>query len=370
MNPFSNYDYAYIEFYVGMAKMVAYWHVKALGFELAGYCGPETGCNDKVSYLMEKNGVVLVITSASTPANYEVLSFVDRHGNGVKRIAYQVDNVEQAFEHALQNGGIPLTEPRQEKDVHGSVSEAAIKLFDSTELVFFDNSSYHGLFRPGFSNLEIMGFTPEFDNGFVAIDHIAYGLRKNQMDYWCGYFQKIFGGQLLQHLKPGHIITRYSGMLLKLLGSDNQRVFNVFVEPDNRQRSSQVEDYINAYYGSGIQHMAFSTANIFETIDAMRKGGVDFVRFPQTYYDQMHKNAEIPKDIIEQCETHHVLCDVQDNAFLFQTFTKPFGDRPTFFYEVIQRTNGYQGFALDNILELFKSVEAEQKRRDLAAGDT
>ena len=364
MDTFKNYDYAYIEYYVGMAKMVAYWHVKALGFEVVGYAGPETGSSGKVSYLLAKNGIRLVISSAAKPSNYDILSFVDRHGNGVKRIVYQVDNVEKAFDKAVARGAVPINKPERKEDQSGYITEASILLFDRKEIAFFNDDHYHGLFRPKYQPLKIVGFTPDFDNGFEAIDHIAYGTRINEMDLWCNYFQKIFGGKVLQDLRPGNIITEYSGMLLKLLGSDNGKIYNVFVEPDNRDSPSQVEEYVNAYHGSGIQHMAFSTSNIFGTLKAMRRGGIDFVNYPKAYYDNMRKKKSIPEALIDELEACNVLCDAQDDAYLFQTFTKPFGDRPTFFYEIIQRTNGYVGFALDNILELFKAVEGEQQKRE------
>jgi 4-hydroxyphenylpyruvate dioxygenase len=369
MDIFDDYSYAYIEFYVGMAKMVAYWHVKALGFELTGYRGPETGVADELSYLLEKNGIRFVITSAAKPSCFDVLSFIDRHGNGVKRICYQVSDVEKAYHAAIARGGVPILPPRQVKDENGYITEASIRLLDRKEIKFFNDDDFRGLFRPYYMPISIEGYTPDFDNGFEAIDHIAYGLHKNEMDYWYGYYQNIFGGEMLQQLLPGDLVTRYSGMLLKLLGSKNGKINNVFVEPDNRERPSQVQEYVDAYYGSGIQHMAFATSDIFTSIRAMANGGIDFVKFPKAYYTSLREQAKIPSDLIDELETCNVLCDVQEGAYLFQTFTKPFGDRPTFFYELIQRTNGYVGFALNNITELFQAVEREQERR-ISEGDT
>ena len=368
---FEDLDYAYIEFYVGMAKMVTYWHVKALGFELVAYKGPETGCPDTVSFLIQKNNVRFVITSAASPSNFDVLSFVDRHGNGVKKIAYAVNNVKQAYETAVQRGGIPVGEIRREEDDAGCVEEAAIRLLGRKEIAFVDTTKYHGLFRPGFEPLSIPGFAPDFDNGFQFIDHIAYGLHVNEMDFWSRYFQNIFGGEVVQDLKPGDVITEYSGLLLRLLRSPNRKLMNVFVEPENRSRPSQVQEYLEAYYGSGIQHMAFATDNIFQTVVHMRRTGVEFVKYPPAYYTMMREAGKVPADLIDKLQDHNVLCDASDDgAFLFQTFTKPFGDRPTFFYEVIQRTAGYEGFALQNITQLFKAVEREQELRIKAKENT
>ncbi|MDJ0835759.1 MAG: 4-hydroxyphenylpyruvate dioxygenase [Acidobacteriota bacterium] len=355
--------YAYIEFYVGMAKMVAYWHVKALGFELVAYRGPETGDPDKVSFLVAKNGINLVITSAATPACYEVLSFVDRHGNGVKRIAYRVENVEEAYRRAIAAGGVPRQDPKVTENENGRVVEAAIRLFDRKEIALFDGSQYNGIFKPGYEPLSIKGFEPDFDNGFLAVDHIAYGVHINEMDYWVTYFQKIFGGEVIQKLESGDVITEYSGLLLKLLSTNNGLINNVFVEPENHERPSQVQEYLEHYYGSGIQHMAFSTADIFTTLKAMRRSGVEFVQYPPSYFEMLEEESDIPADLFEKIREHNVLCDAQNGSYLFQTFTKPFGDRPTFFFEIIQRTGDYVGFALDNIGQLFRAVEREQSKR-------
>ena len=360
---FDDYRYAYIEFYVGMAKMVAYWHVKALGFHLTGYRGPETGSEEVLSFLLEKNGIRLVITSAAKPSAHNVLSFIDRHGNGVKRIGLYVNDAEEAWRTAIDRGGIPMRMPNREENDQGHVTEGSIRLFDRTEITFFNDDHYEGLFRPGFEPRQIVGFEPEFDNGFQAIDHLANGLHTNEMAYWRQYFQNIFNSDMLQELKSGDMVTEYSGMLLNLIGSPNRKVHDVFVEPENRARPSQVQEYIENFVGSGVQHMAFSTDNIFETVRNMRSSGIDFVTYPKAYYDNLRLEGNIPEDLIDTLEECAVLCDAQEDSYLFQTFTKPFGDRPTFFYEVIQRTNTYEGFALDNITALFKAVEGEQAKR-------
>jgi len=358
-----NLKYAYIEFFVGMAKMVTYWHVKALGFELKAYRGPETGNAEQLSYLLTKGSINLVITSAAKPSSFEILSFVDRHGNGVKRIAYHVDNVHEAYETAISRGAIPAVGPQRLEDEQGYVEEASIRLLDLKELVFVDDSHYNGCFIPGFAPHAIPGFEPSFDNGFQYLDHIAYGLHVNEMKFWCNdYFKKIFGGEVVQDIKKGDIISEHSGLLLRLLSS-GEHLHNVFVEPQNREHPSQVQEYIEAYYGSGIQHMAFATDNIFETVEHMRRSGVDFVGYPDSYYDILLEEGRIPADVVKKSRQFNVLCDGVDGAYLFQTFTKPFGDRPTFFYEIIQRTNGYRGFALENISQLFRAVQREQIKR-------
>lgn len=361
MNNCQDLSYAYIEFYVGMAKMVAYWHVQALGFEVKGYLGPETGVSDRVSYLVTKGNINLVFTSAAKPSSSEILSFVNRHGNGAKRIAYNVSNVAEIFEDAVASGATPIMSPKVFSDDSGEIAEASIKWLDDMELLFFDNSNYQGLFRLGYEELVIEGFTPNFESGFTHIDHIAYGLDQNQTDYWCNYFQKTFGGDITPNQEPDELATRYSGLILKLLRTSSG-VYSVFVEPVDKDSPSQVQEYLEAYDGSGIQHMALHTEDIFTTMECLLAQGVDFVKFPDAYYDRLLTQG-VDAELVGRLQRYSLLYDEQGSTYLLQTFTKPLGDRPTLFYEIIQRTNGYQGFALNNIAELYDAVEEEKSKR-------
>ena len=352
-----NIKYDYIEYYVGMAKMVAYWHVQALGFEVIGYLGPETGNHNKVSYFLKKNKTKLVITSAAAPSNYNIVSFVDLHGNGIKRIAVEVDNVEEFFTRIVDNGAIPMKTPSTMTDEFGSVTSASIKLFDDNEMVFVDYSQYEGEMLPGFKDISNTWITPQMDSNITHIDHIACALRENEIAIWENYLNKIFASSTIQEFGKGNIETNKSGLSLKVLQSENKAINNVLVEPDNKLNKSQIQVFIDENYGTGIQHLAFNTNDIFKTLDALKNRGVVFSTYPNSYYDLLRE--KYPDVDVDRLQEYNVLCDVEDGAILLQTFTTPIGDRPTLFYEIVQRVNDYQGFGLGNINTLFEAVERE-----------
>lgn len=355
----------YVELFVGMAKMVVFWHERALGFRTTAYAGPETGVVDRVSYLLEKNGIRLVITSAAHPSAYEVLSFVDRHGNGVKHLAFAVDDVDSAFAEAVRRGAVPLREPDSQSDAHGSVRSARLKFLDGNELSLIDRSGYGGTFAPGFVEVDADPSLVEGEDprGLSHIDHIAFGIYPNEMKRWTEYFRNLFGGSLVQTWDEDDVGSTFSGMRLSVWRAANRALTGVFVEPVKSRNPSQVQEYLEAFHGSGVQHIAFASDDIFAAVAAMRAAGVAFVAYPATYYANLRKAGELPHSLIERLEEHHILCDRQGQAYLFQTFTKPFGDRPTFFYEIIQRRANYEGFGQDNVRALFEAVEQDQTRR-------
>lgn len=354
---FLQMKYDFIEYYVGMAKMVVYWHVKALGFKVAGYCGPETGHPDKCSYYIVKNNIKLVITSASQPSSYKIVSFVDLHGNGIKRISVKVDNVQAAFGKAIQNGAIPVQYPVTLNDEQGTVQMASLKLFDDNEIVMIDYQDYQGVFIPGYKDAGDDWNMEGEDSCLVQIDHVACALRQNEIRLWESYFNSIFSSttvvQFDERKRDGE---KKIGMLLKVLQSDNKQVNNVLVEPDHGVKS-QVQLFIDQNYGAGIQHIAFASDNILKTVEVLRRNGVRFTRYPAVYYDNLR--AKYPGLDVDALQKHGVLCDVLDGSLLLQVFTTPIGDRATFFYEIIQRVNDYQGFGLDNIRALFEALETE-----------
>ncbi len=354
---FLKMEYDYIEYYVGMAKMVVYWHVKAMGFKVVAYCGPETGVQDKCSYYIVKNDIKLVITSASQPSSYKIVSFVDLHGNGIKKIAIKVDDVKDFFSNAIKMGAIPLQQPEILSDENGSVELASIKVFDDNEIVFINYEKFKGDFIPGYKNIENEWHTIAEDSELEKIDHVACALRLNEIKLWEDYFNNIFCTKTVKQFderRQGD--DSKIGMLLKVLQSDNKQVNNVLVEPDQGVKS-QVQLFIDENYGAGIQHLAFSSANIFKSVEVLRANGVKFTKYPDSYYEQLaidHPDLEV-----KLLKKHGVLCDVLDGALLFQIFTTPIGDRSTFFYEIVQRVNNYDGFGLDNIKALFNALENE-----------
>ncbi|MFB6453959.1 4-hydroxyphenylpyruvate dioxygenase [Chitinophaga sp. Hz27] len=358
---FLKMEYDYIEYYVGMAKMVVYWHVRALGFKVVAYCGPETGTPDRCSYYIVKNNIKLVITSASQPSSYKIVSFVDLHGNGIKRMAVRVNDVSLAFHKALRNGAIPMQSPHVLSDDQGEVEMASLKLFDDNEIVLINYDNYIGDFMPGYRNVEKDWNIPTEDSQLEKIDHVACALRLNEINLWEGYFNHIFQSKTVTKFDERKVSDEKKiGMLLKVLQSEDKQMNNVLVEPDAATKS-QVQLFIDQNYGAGIQHIAFESGNIFKSVDLLKANGVKFTKTPDSYYDKL--GEKYPDLDIEALRERGVLCDVLDGALLFQVFTGPIGDRATLFYEIVQRVNNYEGFGLDNITALFEAMELELMNR-------
>lgn len=352
-----NIEYDFIEYYVGMAKMVVYWHVKALGFEVIAYAGPETGVPDRCSYFIKKNDIKLVITSASQPSSYKIVSFVDLHGNGIKRMAINVDNVKEFFGNAMKKGAIPIEHPHLTSDEQGFVEQASLKMFDDNEIVLINYDSYHGDFLPGYKNVESDWDFEKEDSALEKIDHVACALRLNEIKLWENYFNNIFSSKTVLEFDERQTNgEKKIGMLLKVLQSDNKQINNVLVEPDHGVKT-QVQLFIDQNYGVGIQHIAFKSNNIFKSVKALRDNGIKFTSYPDSYYDKLEE--KYPQLDVEPLRKHGVLCDVLEDSLLFQIFTTPIGDRATFFYEIVQRVNNYEGFGIDNIYALFEAMEEE-----------
>lgn len=355
----TNIKYDFVEYYVGMAKMVVYWHVKAMGFKVVAYCGPETGYPEKCSYYIVKNDIKLVITSASQPSSYKIVSFVDLHGNGVKKIGVQVENVGEYFANALNNGAIPVEFPTTISDEAGEVEMASLKIFDDNEVVLIDYKNFKGDFIPGYVNVEEDWFQPSDDTELQGIDHIACALRINEIQLWEEYFNNIFRSKTVvcfdERIKDKQDKI---GMLLKVLQSENKSLNNVLVEPD-QNKNTQVQLFIDKNYGTGIQHVAFHSSNIFKSVEALKKNGVKFNPYPSSYYKTLKE--KFPDLDVETMEKNGVICDVIGKSLLLQVFTTPIGDRATFFYEIVQRVSNYEGFGLENIRTLFDSLELELK---------
>ena len=357
--------YDFVEFYVGSAKMWAYWHAKALGFSIVGYLGPETGVKDKVSYYLIKNKIQIVLTSAIKPANYEIESFIQKHGDGVKRWSLKVKDVKIAFENAIKNGAIPTRTPKKFEDQQGLIEEAAIKLYDDAEIVFINRDNYKGIFKPGFGKPIQKIILNGADSGLQEIDHIVGNVRVNEMSLWTNYLNKSLNFETFLEFGEGDISTQYSALLSKVVRSkEGAAIKNPVNEPFEGLKKSQIEEYIDEYYGSGIQHIAVTTNDIISTIRTLRENGVEFLTVPDTYYDILKekRGKDIVEDI-EQLRKYGILCDTEGTGYLLQLFTKPIGDRPTFFYEIIQRRKGADGFGQGNFQALFESIERDQMAR-------
>jgi 4-hydroxyphenylpyruvate dioxygenase len=355
--------YDYVEFYVGSAKMVAYWYAKAMGMEITGYAGPETGIRDSMSFYLTSNNLKFVITSPLQPGSYEVYGFINRHGDGVKRWAIEVDDVETAFNYATSHGAVMVERPHKLEDHHGYVEEASIRLYDDTELVYINRDNFNHIFKPGFCKpYQEINIECE-DTGLIGIDHIVGNVRENEMNLWAEYFNKTMGFKTFVDFKAGDIGTKYSALLSKVVRSDDFTIRNPINEPFKGLKKSQIEEYIEQYYGSGVQHIAIQTDDIVKTIGALRKNGVEFLDVPDTYYEMLKNRDDLIIDEnIDELKEHNILCDKESTGYLLQLFTKPIGDRPTFFFEFIQR-KGAQGFGKGNFQSLFESIELDQKLR-------
>lgn len=356
--------YDYVEFYVGSAKMVAYWHAKSLGLEIKGYSGPETGVKDRASYYLEGvQGLKIVITSPLTPDNFEVSNFITKHGDGVKRWAVEVNNVQETFEKALKNGAVPVRLPHKYENGQGYVYEAAIRLYDDSEIVFVNRDEYKGIFRPGFGepvqNYEIQ----KQPTGLKFIDHIVGNVHINEMDFWANYINRSLDFETFIYYGPGDISTQYSSLLSKVVRSKDDLIKNPINEAYDGIKMSQIEEYTREYRGSGIQHVAIATKDIISTVRSLRANGVEFLEVPETYYDDLAKKQFKIEENIADLRELGILCDIEGTGYLLQLFTKPTFDRPTFFYEIIQRKNGAQGFGQGNFQALFEAIELDQAKR-------
>ncbi|MFQ5453578.1 MAG: 4-hydroxyphenylpyruvate dioxygenase [Candidatus Zixiibacteriota bacterium] len=356
--------YDFVEFYVGSAKMSAYWFARALGLNITGYLGPETGVRDRVSYYLTKNNIKIVITSPVHPGSYEIQGFINHHGDGVKRWAVEVDDVDTAFKYATRNGAVMVRKPQRYKNHHGYVEEAAIRLYDDTELVYINRDNYKHIFKPDFCEPLQHIIIDSHDTGILGIDHIVGNVRENEMNLWADYFNKTMGFETFIDFKPGDISTKYSALLSKVVRSKDNKIKNPINEPYEGLKKSQIEEYIEQYHGSGVQHVALSTDNIIKTIAALRTNGVEFLQIPDTYYEMLSLQEDLNiNENIEDLKEHGILCDIEGKGYLLQLFTKPIGDRPTFFFEFIQRVGGSEGFGKGNFKSLFESIELDQKLR-------
>ncbi len=359
--------YDFVEFYSGSAKMMAYWHAKALGLDIVAYKGPETGHRDRTSYLLASPAnpqFKILITSALQPSTYDVNGFQTRHGDGVKRWSVEVDNVEVTYAKSLKNGAVPVKEPHKISDKDGYVEMASIRLYDDCEIVFINYDNYKGLFQPGFEPPHFKWEINREETNLKGIDHIVGNVNINEMDYWANYINRSLDFETFVHFGPGDISTQYSALLSKVVRSKDEIIKNPINEPYEGLKKSQIEEYINEYHGSGIQHIAIMTTDIITTVANLRKNGVEFLSSPpDTYYEAISKKDFGLTEDIEKLKENSILIDVEGKGYLLQIFTKPIGDRPTFFYEIIQRRKGASGFGQGNFQALFESIERDQELR-------
>lgn len=354
----SPYSVDHIEIYTPMAKALAYWHAHALGFSVTGQLNADKSKSGNASYVLQSNNIRLVLTAAYPTANgigcNEVAAFINQHYCGVKRIVLNVSSVNDAFEYATANGAIPLKFPAVNEDATGEIKEAAIKLYDHSEIGFIDRCKYTGFFKPGYVPVSSIGKSTK---GLLwEVDHIASEVRINEADFWSNYLANVIGTSLVQKMEKSEF--NHTGMTLNINQSANKKMTFVIAEPETYSRASKVQQNIDIF-GPGIHHLAFTTTDMIASIKEFTEQGVEFVSFPDSYYDLLRSNDEFKNVDIDSLQKWGILADKEGDAILFQKFIKPISDRPFFLYEIVQRVNEYRGFALKNINVLKRAEEME-----------
>jgi 4-hydroxyphenylpyruvate dioxygenase len=350
-------DIDYLEYYSGNAKQAVYYLCRTYGFRPVAYSGLETGNREKVSYLIEQGNIRFLISGAYYP-DHEITRFVHKHGEGVKDIALSVPDVEKAFSEALSRGAIVIREPYEEKDEYGVIKKAVIGTYGDTVHTLVERKNYRGLFAPGFVKCELE--IPTESTGLVGIDHVVGNVER--MEEWVSYYEKVMGFKQLIHFDEKDISTEYSALMSKVMMNGTGRIKFPINEPAEGKRKSQIQEYLEYYHGAGVQHVALITEDIVKTVETLKKNGVEFLHTPDTYYEELLDRVGAIDENLEDLKRLKILVDRDDEGYLLQIFTRPIVDRPTLFFEIIQR-KGARGFGEGNFKALFEAIEREQERR-------
>jgi len=350
---------------VGNATQAAHFYQAALGMELVAYSGPETGNRDHKSYVLESGSCRFVIAGAVAPDS-PLLDHHRAHGDGVRDIALQVPDVDRCVAHARAQGATVLEEPHDSSDEHGTVRRAVLAAYGDTRHSLVDRSRYYGPYLPGYvarsSTYRKRDGAPK--RLFQALDHVVGNVELGRMDEWVAFYNRVMGFVNMAEFIGDDIATDYSALMSKVVANGNHRVKFPLNEPAVAQRKSQIDEFLEFYRGPGVQHLALATNDICRTVDAMRAEGVEFLATPDSYYEDPELRARIGhvRVPIEELQRRGILVDRDEDGYLLQIFTKPLGDRPTVFFEVIER-HGSLGFGKGNFKALFEAIEREQERR-------
>lgn len=354
----------YIEFYVGNAKQASLYYRAAFGFQIVAYRGPETGTRDRASYVLQQGKIRFILTTAIRPDLSPEAAFiaehVHKHGDGVRDLAMWVDDARDAFTKAVERGAQVVQEPRALRDDDGEVVIAAIRTYGETIHSLVERRNYRGLFLPGFRPLQ-----PRYQGeqvGLQYVDHCVGNVELGKMNHWVGFYADVMGFRNLLTFDDKDISTEYSSLMSKVMANGNDRIKFPINEPASGKKKSQIEEYLEFYVGPGVQHMALATDDIVATVTALRDRGVEFLSVPTSYYDELQARVgkiDEPVDVLAQLG---ILVDRDPDGYLLQIFTKPVQDRPTVFYEIIQR-KGAKSFGKGNFKALFESIEREQALR-------
>ncbi len=349
----------HVELYVGNAKQAAYYYMTAWGYKPLAYKGLETGSRDTVSYVLEQGKIRLVLTSPLSQDG-PINEHINKHGDGVKVVAIWVDDATKSWKETTTRGAKSCMEPQTMKDEHGEVVLSGIHTYGETLHVFVERSNYKGVFMPGYRAWNPT-FQPE-NVGLKFIDHMVGNVGWNEMNQWVEFYAKVMGFAQLISFDDKDISTEYSALMSKVMSNGNGRIKFPINEPAEGKKKSQIEEYIDFYNGAGVQHIAVATDNIIETVTALQNRGVEFLTVPNTYYETiLDKVGKIDEDLAP-LQKLGILIDRDDEGYLLQIFTKPVLDRPTMFFEIIQR-KGAQSFGKGNFQALFEAIEREQELR-------
>jgi 4-hydroxyphenylpyruvate dioxygenase len=349
----------YVEFYVGNAKQASHYYRSAFGYSLVAYRGPETGVRDRASYVMQQGKIRLVLTTALAPES-DIAAHVHRHGDGVKDYALWVDDARLAYDTALARGAIAVQAPTVYSDEHGEVVIAAIGTYGDTIHSLVERRNYRGPFLPGFRPVA-PHYQPS-DVGLKYVDHCVGNVELGKMNHWVAYYADVLGFRNLITFDDSDISTEYSSLMSKVMANGNDKIKFPINEPASGKKKSQIEEYLDFYRGPGAQHLALATDDILTTVKALRDRGVEFLSVPTSYYDELQARVGTIDEPVEELAKLGILVDRDPDGYLLQIFTKPVEDRPTLFYEIIQR-KGATSFGKGNFKALFESIEREQELR-------
>ncbi len=349
----------YVELYVGNAKQAAHFYKTAFGFQSVAYSGLETGQKDRVSYVLQQDKIRLVLTSPMGKGG-PINEHINKHGDGVKNVALWVDDATKSWEETTRRGAESVHEPQTKEDENGKVVLSAIKTYGETHHIFVERSEYDGPFMPGFRKWE-SHYNPE-PVGLRFIDHMVGNVGWGEMNKWVEFYARVMGFAQLVSFDDKDISTDYTALMSKVMTNGNGRIKFPINEPAAGKKKSQIEEYIEFYNGAGVQHIAVATNNILDTVDKLKNRGVEFLYVPTNYYDDLlDRVGEIDEDI-DALKERGILVDRDDEGYLLQLFTKPVSDRPTLFFEIIQR-KGALSFGKGNFKALFEAIEREQESR-------
>lgn len=350
----------YIEFYVGNAKQSSYFYRSAFGFQLIAYSGLETGVRDRASYVLQQDKIRFVLTTPLHP-DHPISEHITRHGDGVRDIALWVDDAEAAYRETTRRGSRGVMEPTVFSDEHGEIKKSAIAVYGDTIHSFVERKNYRGVFLPGYEP------TPQVDHiarpvGLKYVDHCVGNVELGAMNQWVDFYMNVMGFKLYQHFDDKDISTEYSALMSKVMANGNERIKFPINEPAQGRRKSQIEEYLDYYHGPGVQHIAMSTDDIIDTVAKLRTQGIGFLHVPSSYYDDLQARVGRIEEPIDDLKKLGILVDRDDEGYMLQIFTKPVEDRPTLFFEIIQR-KGSRSFGKGNFKALFEAIEREQAKR-------